>query len=160
MITGPEDGRALRLERVLALDSVSNCDFSVFQDPGRKVLQSGMASSSDGQGGSMFPVRRVTGFPDRSRLSLRLGSTLLQCFLATCLAGCTSEAKKWETVRQTDVIQEYEAFVQKYPDGEHVAEARERLAALMESRDWRKAETEDSVEALRSFLQAYPSSLQ
>ncbi|HEX2890143.1 serine/threonine-protein kinase [Vineibacter terrae] len=75
------------------------------------------------------------------------------------------EGQAWQAAMQADTAAAYRAFLERYPDGRHAAEARQRLAAAErvaagrqeEDELWRRAQAATTAEPVRDYLQRYPS---
>ena len=68
------------------------------------------------------------------------------------LAACAGDAGDWKGAQQADTQEAYEAFVAKHPDSEFAAQARTRVAQLVEERDWTAATQADTPEAYQKFV--------
>lgn len=69
------------------------------------------------------------------------------------LCGCDSRESAWKDAEKQNTTPAYEAFILKYPDGEHVAIARERI----EQMKFDQAKLAGNASGLEAYLAAYPS---
>jgi len=109
----------------------------------------------------------------------RVAVVLLLCLGETAKAAESPEDIFWQSVRKSDVMEEYRLYVEQYPKGKHIAEAwrqigrleaqtearrqvdedprkTEREAQSAEQHAWEKAENTKTLEAYRYFLNNYP----
>ena len=77
---------------------------------------------------------------------------MLAAVAALC-GGCATIQSRWQDAASADSIQAYEAFLSRYPAGQHSAEARSRLEKLC-LQEARKTHT---VWAYKRFLKRYPA---
>jgi hypothetical protein len=68
---------------------------------------------------------------------------LLIIVLAFALSGCTSTKRDWERAVDSNSIGGYESYISEYPDGDHTAEAKQRLAHLKTKREEDRRRTEE-----------------
>ena len=75
-----------------------------------------------------------------------------------------SEEDDWNDACALDTIESYRAYIQAYPEGNHLYEARDRIAAIEEGETANKAEEawrnldKDNIAALEGFCTSYPDS--
>jgi len=70
--------------------------------------------------------------------------------------ACGGRQSDWEAARKADTPEAYTQFLQRYPDGDFTAQARDRLAGLKEESDWKAAATADNVQGYQQFLAQHP----
>jgi outer membrane protein assembly factor BamD (BamD/ComL family) len=80
---------------------------------------------------------------------------LLCC--AVFLAACGSAKYEWSQANSLNTIAAYQAFVSKYPNDVHAAEANNRIAELKDAQAWNAAQVASSVEGYQQYLTAEPS---
>ncbi|MFO1268633.1 MAG: hypothetical protein U1F67_18820 [Rubrivivax sp.] len=73
---------------------------------------------------------------------------------AWLLAGCASMEEDWERTKKLDSSGLYEQFVRMYPDSPHVAEAKQRAAAVVE-RVYARTKTTNTRDGYRQFMQLF-----
>ena len=83
-----------------------------------------------------------------------MNKKFFQIFLMLILLmyGCNSETSAWEETQQTDTYEAYRAYLQKYPGGEHVEEAR----TLSEQRYWQSISDDTAATTFTAYLNRYP----
>ena len=67
------------------------------------------------------------------------------------------EQQAWERAQQANTLEGYRRYVDDHPLGAHMAEARERIAALQEAQAWGQAQTADSISGYERYLAVYPT---
>jgi outer membrane protein assembly factor BamD (BamD/ComL family) len=80
---------------------------------------------------------------------------LLSC--AVLLAACGSAKYEWSQANSLNTIAAYQAFLAKYPNDVHAAEANNRIAELKDAQAWNAAQAASSVEGYQQYLTAEPS---
>jgi cell division septation protein DedD len=73
------------------------------------------------------------------------------------LFGCANPEADWQKAEVENTEAAYQAFIEKYPDGEWAAKAQAQLEALKDAKDWENAQTADTVEAYDNYLIAHPA---
>jgi len=77
---------------------------------------------------------------------------------AVLLAACGSAKYEWSQANNLDSIAAYQAFLAKYPNDAHAADANNRIAELRDTQAWNAAQVASSVEGYQQYLTAEPSS--
>ena len=80
---------------------------------------------------------------------------LLCC--AVLLVACGSARIEWSQANNLNTIAAYQAFLSKYPDDVHAADAANRIAELKDAQAWSAAQGAASVEGYQQYLTAEPS---
>jgi len=73
---------------------------------------------------------------------------LVVFFISAC------ERDEWANAQKTNTVEAYNAFLEKYPNGEFADEA----SASIEEIKWQDTEKANTTEAYEEFLETYPSS--
>ena len=66
-----------------------------------------------------------------------------------------AERQAWSQATNADTLQAYRRYIDDYPLGPNMAEARRRITALEEAQAWSRAQTADTIEAYRRYLFVY-----
>ena len=85
---------------------------------------------------------------------------LVVCELLCCaflLAACGSAKYEWSQASNLNTIAAYQAFVSKYPNDVHAADANNRIAELKEAQAWNAAQVASSPEGYQQYLTVEPS---
>jgi len=77
---------------------------------------------------------------------------LLPALAVVVVAGCASQSTNWEKSAEANTIAAYEAYLQKYPDGEFAEEARNRIRRAR----YQQAQATNTIEAFEEFVLDYP----
>lgn len=89
----------------------------------------------------------------RARMGRSVVFGLVVLFLVTLfLSGC--EKRDWTKAQQTNTVEAYKGYLEKYPSGKFATEAK----AAIENLDWKVAQQANTVEAYQEFMKKYPSS--
>mgnify|MGYP000998176327 CR=1 FL=1 len=93
--------------------------------------------------------------------------------LSLALSGCATPKRDWERAVDSNSIRGYESYISEYPDGDHTAAAKQRLADLKAKREeerrraeeelrqaWRSAQTINTPDAYLEFHKNYGDSAQ
>ena len=86
----------------------------------------------------------------------------LRCIIVSCLlgllvlSGCSRQEAEWREARARDALASYQSYVERYPAGTHVDEARQRMRELQEEREWQRAGRLATPEALQRYLAGHP----
>lgn len=75
---------------------------------------------------------------------------------AIVLAACGAKYE-WSQANNLSTIAAYQAYLSKYPNDVHAAEANNRIAELKEAQAWNAAQVASSVEGYQQYLTAEPS---
>ena len=79
------------------------------------------------------------------------------CLLtAATLLACSSPAADWAQATTEGTAEAYQAFLNKYPNGTHAADARQRIRQIQDGEAWITAETANSVDSYRQYIAAEP----
>jgi hypothetical protein len=70
-------------------------------------------------------------------------------------AGCGTDADFDDAARANTTVA-WDDYLRAHPDGPHAREARARLAALLEDREWQRAHAADTADAYQRYLRGYP----
>jgi outer membrane protein assembly factor BamD (BamD/ComL family) len=76
---------------------------------------------------------------------------------AVLLAACGSAKYEWSQANTLNTIAAYQAFLAKYPNDVHAADANNRIAELKDAQAWNAAQVASSVEGYQQYLTAEPS---
>jgi outer membrane protein assembly factor BamD (BamD/ComL family) len=76
---------------------------------------------------------------------------------AVLLAACGSAKYEWSQASHLDTIAAYQAFVSKYPNDAHAADANSRIAELKDAQAWNAAQIASSIEGYQQYLTAEPN---
>lgn len=83
------------------------------------------------------------------------------CFIIVIMiAGCATNQKSWEEVRQINTQSEYRDFINRNSNSSHIEEARAQWSLLTEQQeknDYDRAIAENTYEAYESFLEKHNS---
>jgi outer membrane protein assembly factor BamD (BamD/ComL family) len=76
---------------------------------------------------------------------------------AVLLTACGSAKYEWSQASHLDTIAAYQAFVSKYPNDVHAADANSRIAELKDTQVWNAAQVASSIEGYQQYLTAEPN---
>ncbi|GEM_PF-1546407 len=76
--------------------------------------------------------------------------------LAAVLIGGCGVDRDFDAAVRTNSIGAYDDYLRLHPDGAHAADARARLAALVEDREWQRAHGLGTIDAYQQYLRGYP----
>jgi hypothetical protein len=83
------------------------------------------------------------------------------CFLLCCaalLAACGGSAKyEWSQANTINTVAAYQAFLSKYPNDVHAADAQSRIAALQDNQAWSTAHGMSTVQGYQEYLTVEPN---
>ncbi len=68
------------------------------------------------------------------------------------ISGCATESQAWQEAVKNDTVENYNAFLEEYPDGEYSQEANSAIEKIL----WKKAYQTFTVEAFEEYLLEYP----
>lgn len=68
-----------------------------------------------------------------------------------------NEAEDWARCRGADTLAAYQLYLEKYPEGKHLAEAKERLGFHQEEEAWQKAQQKNTVAAYYQYDRNFPN---
>jgi hypothetical protein len=74
------------------------------------------------------------------------------------VSGCSRHEADWASAAEQDTVSAYQDYLERHPDTEQAALARQRIAELQEQRAWEQAREVDTLTAWRAFLQQHPDS--
>ncbi|HET7369222.1 MAG TPA: SPOR domain-containing protein [Gammaproteobacteria bacterium] len=81
------------------------------------------------------------------------------------LSGCSSQQGDWQQAQQQNTVQAYQQYIQQYPQGDHVAAARQQIAHIQQQKemqqaraDWQRVQQANTPQAYQQFLQQHPDS--
>jgi len=75
--------------------------------------------------------------------------------LALLLGGCGVD-RDFDGAVKANTIGAYDEYLRLHPDGAHAADARARLAALVEEREWQRARSLATIDGYQQYLRGYP----
>jgi outer membrane protein assembly factor BamD (BamD/ComL family) len=75
---------------------------------------------------------------------------------AVLLIACGSARYEWSQANNLNTIAAYQAFLAKYPNDVHAADANNRIAELRDAQAWNTAQAASSVEGYQQYLTAEP----
>jgi hypothetical protein len=75
----------------------------------------------------------------------------------TALSACSRTQADWRVAQKADTARAYQAFVERHPDSELAAVARQRIAQLTEAAAWQRATRANTAGAYQEYLTAYPN---
>jgi outer membrane protein assembly factor BamD (BamD/ComL family) len=78
-------------------------------------------------------------------------------FCAVLLVACGSAKYEWSQANNLNTIAAYQAFLAKYPNDAHAADANNRIAELKEAQAWNAAQVASSAEGYQQYLTAEPN---
>jgi hypothetical protein len=79
----------------------------------------------------------------------------IAALLALVAAGCGTDAD-FDNAARINTAVGWDDYLRSHPDGPHAREARERLATLVEDREWQRAHAADTADAYQRYLHGYP----
>ncbi len=68
------------------------------------------------------------------------------------VAACSNPEADWQQAEVENTEAAYQAFMDKYPEGEWAQKAQSQLDAIKDTRDWENARTSDAIEAYNNYL--------
>lgn len=66
-----------------------------------------------------------------------------------------ADEDKWENARYLDTSEAYEAYLEEFPSGKHVAEARSLLLSIDDRQAWEKAEEQNTMASYLEYLDSF-----
>lgn len=79
------------------------------------------------------------------------------CLLtAATLLACSDPAADWNQATSQGTAAAYQAFLNKYPNDTHAADARQRIETIQDGEAWITAETANSVASYQQYIAAEP----
>jgi hypothetical protein len=87
-----------------------------------------------------------------NRLTLGLG-----LLAAAALAACSSSEADWNQANTQGTVAAYQAFLNKHPNDQHDAAARQRIQTLQDDDAWKSAQTTNTVESYQQYITAQPN---
>lgn len=79
-------------------------------------------------------------------------AALLGIATLALVTGCSRERIDWKSAEAADTREAYDHFLSLHPDSPLAAQARARIAQLIEDQDWHRAAAADTPDAYRQFL--------
>ena len=76
---------------------------------------------------------------------------------AATLLGCSSSEGDWNQANSQGTIAAYQAFLTKYPNDPHDADARQRIQTLQDDQAWTTAQNANTSDAYQKYLSDEPS---
>jgi cell division protein FtsN len=73
------------------------------------------------------------------------------------ISACSNPEGDWQKAESENTEAAYQAFFDKYPEGEWAQKAQAQLDAIKDTRDWENAQTSDAIEAYNNYLLAHPT---
>ena len=86
-----------------------------------------------------------------------LASLCAGVLAAAALVGCSSSNAAWQKASAQGTVAAYRGFIRQHPDDPRVQQARNRIAALEDTRAWRAAKNTGTEQAYRHYLTRYPA---
>jgi len=86
--------------------------------------------------------------------NLTLGLSLLS---AVALVACGSSQGDWNTANTAGTVAAYQQFLNKHPNDQHDAAARQRIQTLQDDQAWKSAQTTNTVESYQGYVTAQPN---
>ncbi len=71
-------------------------------------------------------------------------------------AACGGTDRDFAVAERSNTQSAWEDYLRQHPQGEHTRAAQQRLAQLVEAREWEHARSADSVDAYQQYLRGYP----
>lgn len=87
---------------------------------------------------------------------MRRHGVVVWCALICAVAACSRQDAGWRAARGEDSVAAYETYLERFPAGARADEARARIRALREEREWARADQLGTPEAFQRYLGAYP----
>ena len=91
------------------------------------------------------------------RFSYRAAGPIAAAAILTLLAGCSRAQQDWRAAQQAATPRAYQVFVERHPDSELAAVARQRIAQLTEAAVWQQATRANTAAAYQDYLAKYPN---
>jgi outer membrane protein assembly factor BamD (BamD/ComL family) len=81
------------------------------------------------------------------------------CFVAAAalIVACSSAESDWNQASQTNTVAAYQDFLNKHPDDQHAAQAKQQIATLQDNEAWATAQQANSAQGYQQYLSAMPS---
>lgn len=76
---------------------------------------------------------------------------------AVLLVACDSAKYEWSQANSLNTIAAYQAFVSKYPNDAHAADAMRRIADLQDLQAWSTAQAASTVQGYQQYISAEPN---
>jgi hypothetical protein len=90
------------------------------------------------------------------RSSYRAAGPVAVAVVLTLLSACSRTQRDWGVAQKADTAEAYEVFVERHPDSELAAVARQRIAQLTEEAAWQRATRANTAAAYQDYLAKYP----
>lgn len=84
--------------------------------------------------------------------SFNLSLLLLNITLLSLLSSCSRETAYWNKVNQINSIDAYNSYLNYYPTGRYVQEAKDKIEELI----WNNIKRENTLEGYKNYLSTYP----
>jgi hypothetical protein len=163
MFKAGESFKDYRIERILA-ESALNVSFAANSAKGEKVLvkvfKGEIFCTDDGFTYLKHPREAIVRKANKQgRITMnKLRAVFMVPILSfLILTGCASEIKLWRNVWQRPSITAIDNYLEKYPNGQHVALAKQLKVNIIEDQAWEQAKRIDSLESYAVYLQEYPT---
>jgi cell division septation protein DedD len=75
---------------------------------------------------------------------------------AGTLAACSSAESDWTQANQQGTVAAYQAFLAKYPNNPHDADAQQRIATIQDDQAWMTAQSANNLPAYQQYLASEP----
>ena len=81
------------------------------------------------------------------------------CFItaATLIVACSSAESDWNQASQTNTVAAYQDFLNKHPDDQHAAQAKQQIATLQDNEAWATAQQANSAAGYQQYLSSMPN---
>lgn len=74
------------------------------------------------------------------------------------ISGCDNDSRRWEKAAKQDTFDSYESYINEYPEGKYVTQAKDNIKIITTKESWDRAIKENSIDSYYGFLQKYPES--
>lgn len=81
------------------------------------------------------------------------------CFAtaAALIVACSSAESDWNQASQTNTVAAYQDFLNKHPDDQHAAQAKQQIATLQDNQAWATAQQANSAQGYQQYLSSMPN---
>jgi hypothetical protein len=88
---------------------------------------------------------------------MKTSRLLVATALVAVLASCSDPEADWQRTAAENTEAAWQAFMEKYPEGEWAQRAQAELDTLADAADWERARTADVIEAYGDYLLDHPT---
>lgn len=82
----------------------------------------------------------------------RIGARIMVVLVSCVVMGCGAEQRAWEDASEAGTQAAYEAFLDRYPSGDHAGDATERIRTITAEAEWVIAEAAGTLDSYRQFV--------